>query len=83
MLQISIAEMGFFRTNFVKNLTEFTTGTPPTRTPQLVGNVTHSWLAKVDPTAIKGDPDKLVKRLYELGNLVDPPFVSCSVLKGW
>lgn len=30
-------------------------------------------LAKVDPTVIKGDPDKLAKRLFELAALEDPP----------
>lgn len=30
-------------------------------------------LENMDPAIIKGDPDKLAKRLFELGNLADPP----------
>jgi hypothetical protein len=30
-------------------------------------------LANVDPKMIKGDPDKLARRLYELAMLDDPP----------
>jgi len=30
-------------------------------------------LADVDPAIIKGDPDQLAKRLYELAQLDDPP----------
>jgi len=80
--QISLAEMGFFRTNFVKNLT-FPVYTHPAYTnPQLVGNLTRSMLVDMDPTVIKGDPDKLARRLYELANVADPPLRVMLGLEG-
>jgi len=39
-------------------------------------------LAKVDPLMIKGDPDKLAKRLYQLANLADPPLRVMLGLEG-
>ena len=74
--------MGFFRTNFVKNHTYKVYSHPAYTDPQLIGNVTRSWLTKVEPTAIKGDPDKLARRLYELANVVDPPFRVLLGLEG-
>lgn len=65
--------MGYFRTNFVKNHTYKVYEHPAYTNPNLIGNITRDMLAKVDPTMIKGDPDKLAKRLYELANLADPP----------
>ena len=70
---MTLAELGFYRTNFVKNHTYKVYDHPAYTNPQLIGNITRSVLAKVDPTAIKGDPDKLAKRLYDLANLEDPP----------
>jgi hypothetical protein len=65
--------MGFFRTNFVKNHT-FPVYTHPAYTaPTLLGNVTRAALTNMDPQIIKGDPDKLAHRLYELAMLDDPP----------
>jgi len=72
-IKITLAEMGFFRTNFVKNHTYTVYSHPAYTNPQLIGNITRSWLTNVDPTAIKGDPNKLAKRLYELATLADPP----------
>jgi hypothetical protein len=71
--QITLAEMGFFRTNFVKNHTYTVYEHPAYTNPQLLGNVTRSWLANINPSMIKGDPDKLAKRLCDLANLSDPP----------
>ena len=82
MLRISITAMGFFRMHFVKNLTYKVYDWHPTYTNPSACNVTRSWLAKVDPTAIKGDPDKLVKLPYEPGNLMDPPFRVMLSLEG-
>lgn len=65
--------MGFFRTNFVKNRTYTVYSHPAYTNPQLLGNITRSMLENVDPKIIKGDPDKLAKRLYELATLADPP----------
>jgi len=65
--------LGFFRTNFVKNHTYSVYEHPAYTNPELLGNVTRSVLVNLDPSIIKGDPDKLAKRLYELANLVDPP----------
>lgn len=65
--------MGFFRTNFVKNHTYKVYSHPAYSNPQLIGNITRSMLTKVDPTMIKGDPDKLAKRLYELATVPEPP----------
>ncbi|KAF8516038.1 hypothetical protein JB92DRAFT_2283227 [Gautieria morchelliformis] len=72
-IKITLAEMGFFRTNFVKNHTYTVYEHPAYTDPQLLGNVTCSLLANVDPSMIKGDPDKLAKRLYDLANLTEPP----------
>jgi len=72
-IKITLAEMGYFRTNFVKNHTYKVYEHPAYTNPNLIGNITRDMLAKVDPTIIKGDPDKLAKRLYELANLADPP----------
>ena len=36
----------------------------------------RSMLTKVDPSMIKGDPDKLAKRLYELANIADRTYES-------
>ncbi|KAJ7040921.1 hypothetical protein C8F04DRAFT_184346 [Mycena alexandri] len=72
-IKITLAEMGFFRTNFVKNHT-YTVYTHPAYTaPTLLGNVTRAMLADIDPRMINGDPDKLARRLYELARLDDPP----------
>ncbi|KAJ6564644.1 NAD-P-binding protein [Mycena capillaripes] len=72
-IKITLAEMGFFRTNFVKNHT-YTVYTHPAYTaPTLLGNVTRAMLANVDPKMIKGDPDKLARRLYELARVENPP----------
>ncbi|KAJ7312986.1 hypothetical protein DFH08DRAFT_927083 [Mycena albidolilacea] len=72
-IKITLAEMGFFRTNFVKNHT-FPVYTHPAYTaPTLLGNVTRAALTNIDPQIIKGDPDKLARRLYELAMLDDPP----------
>jgi hypothetical protein len=65
--------MGFFRTNFVKNHTYSVYSHPAYTNPVCLGNVTRTMLTKVDPSMIKGDPDKLAVRLYELANLEDPP----------
>jgi hypothetical protein len=65
--------MGFFRTNFVKNHTYTVYTHPAYAAPTLLGNVTRAMLANVDPKMIKGDPDKLARRLYELAMLDDPP----------
>jgi len=81
-IKISLAEMGFFRTNFVKNHTYSVYEHPAYANPQLLGNVTRSMLANVDPSMIKGDPDKLAKRLYELANLADPPLRIMLGLEG-
>jgi len=72
-IKITLAEMGFFRTNFVKNRTYTVYSHPAYTNPQLLGNITRSMLENVDPKIIKGDPDKLAKRLYELATLADPP----------
>ncbi|KIM89540.1 hypothetical protein PILCRDRAFT_190256 [Piloderma croceum F 1598] len=72
-IKISLAVLGFFRTNFVKNHTYSVYEHPAYTNPELLGNVTRSVLAKLDPSIIRGDPDKLAKRLYELANLADPP----------
>ncbi|KAJ7843049.1 hypothetical protein B0H14DRAFT_3109212 [Mycena olivaceomarginata] len=70
---ITLAEMGVFRTNLVKNHT-FPVYTHPAYTaPTLLGNVTRAVLTNLDPEIIKGDPDKLARRLYELAMLDDPP----------
>ncbi|KAJ6598162.1 hypothetical protein DFH09DRAFT_53830 [Mycena vulgaris] len=72
-IKITLAEMGFFRTNFVKNHT-YTVYTHPAYTaPTLLGNVTRTMLKDVDPKMIKGDPDKLARRLVELAALEEPP----------
>jgi short-subunit dehydrogenase len=81
-IKISLAEMGFFRTNFVKNHTYTVYEHPAYTNPQLLGNITRSMLANVDPSVIKGDPDKLAKRLYELANLADPPLRVMLGLEG-
>lgn len=73
VMQITLAEMGFFRTNFVKNHTYSVYSHPAYTNPNCLGNITRAMLAKVDPSMIKGDPDKLAKRLHELANLEDPP----------
>ncbi|KAJ7687699.1 hypothetical protein B0H17DRAFT_1203412 [Mycena rosella] len=57
----------------IKNHTYTVYSHPAYTDPTLLGNVTRSILANVDPSMIKGDPDKLARRLYELGNLVEPP----------
>ena len=80
--QITLAEMGFFRTNFVKNHTYSVYDHPAYMNPQLLGNITRSMLTKVDPSMIKGDPDKLAKRLYELANIADPPMRVMLGLEG-
>ncbi|KAJ7176865.1 hypothetical protein C8R46DRAFT_889684 [Mycena filopes] len=72
-IKITLAEMGFFRTNFVKNHTYSVYAHPAYSAPTLVGNVTRAMLTDLDPEAIKGDPDKLARRLYELARLDDPP----------
>ncbi|KAK7052070.1 putative NAD-P-binding protein [Favolaschia claudopus] len=72
-ISITLAEMGFFRTNFVKNHTYKVYSHPAYTAPNLLGNVTRAMLAEVDPQMIKGDPDKLARRLYELARLDDPP----------
>ncbi|KAJ7097524.1 hypothetical protein C8R44DRAFT_717153 [Mycena epipterygia] len=72
-IKITLAEMGFFRTNFVKNHTYSVYAHPAYTAPTLLGNVTRAMLAVVDPSMIKGDPDKLARRLYELSRLDDPP----------
>ncbi|KAJ7489093.1 NAD(P)-binding protein [Mycena latifolia] len=72
-IKITLAEMGFFRTNFVKNHTYSVYSHPAYTAPTLLGNVTRAMLANVDPSMIKGDPDKLARRLYELANLAEPP----------
>jgi hypothetical protein len=54
--QITLAEMGFFRTNFVKNHTYSVYDHPAYTNPQLLGNITRSMLTKVDPSIIKGIP---------------------------
>ncbi|KAJ7779141.1 hypothetical protein B0H16DRAFT_1711495 [Mycena metata] len=72
-IKITLAEMGFFRTNFVKNHTYKVYTHPAYTAPTLLGNVTRAMLADVDPEMIKGDPDKLARRLYELARLDDPP----------
>ncbi|KAF7369265.1 putative NAD-P-binding protein [Mycena venus] len=72
-IKITLAEMGFFRTNFVKNHTYAVYTHPAYTAPSLLGNVTRAMLADVDPKMIKGDPDKLARRLYELAVLDDPP----------
>jgi len=81
-IKISLAEMGFFRTNFVKNHTYTLYEHPAYTNPQILGNITRSMLATVDPSMIKGDPDKLAKRLYELANLADPPLRVMLGLEG-
>src|ERR1700675_2746681 len=63
--------MGYFRTNFVKYHT-FPVYTHPAYTnPHLLGNMVRTMLG--GPSVVKGDPDKVAKRLYELANLADPP----------
>ena len=74
--------MGFFLTNFVKNHTYLVYDHPAYTDPQLLGNIMHSILTKVDPSMIKGDPDKLAKRLYELANIADPPMRVMLGLEG-
>ena len=74
--------MGFFRTNFIKNHTYSVYDHPAYTNPQLLGNVTRSMLTKVDPSIIKGDPDKLAKRLYELANIANPPMRVLLGLEG-
>jgi hypothetical protein len=64
--------MGFFLSNMMKYQTYTVYQHPAYTNPQLLGNGMRSWLAKVD-TPIKGDPDKLAKRLYDLANLSEPP----------
>ncbi|TDL15493.1 NAD(P)-binding protein [Rickenella mellea] len=81
-IKVTLAEMGFFRTNFVKNHTYKVYTHPAYTNPQILGNITRSMLAKVDPTMIKGDPDKLAKRLYELANVQDPPLRVLLGLEG-
>jgi NAD(P)-dependent dehydrogenase (short-subunit alcohol dehydrogenase family) len=81
-IKISLAEMGFFRTNFVKNHTYSVYQHPAYTNPQLLGNITRSMLTDMDPSIIKGDPDKLAKRLYELANLADPPLHIMLGLEG-
>jgi len=70
-IKITLAEMGFFRTNFVKNHTCKIYSHPAYTNPQLLGNIARSIYSHA--TMIKGDPDKLAKRLYELATLADPP----------
>ncbi|KAJ7182842.1 hypothetical protein C8R43DRAFT_911423 [Mycena crocata] len=72
-IKITLAEMGFFRTNFVVNHTYSVYSHPAYTAPTLLGNVTRAMLENVDPSVIKGDPDKLARRLYELSRLDDPP----------
>lgn len=71
--QITLAEMGFFRTNFIKNHTYSVYAHPAYTDPALLGNVTRAMLEDVDPAMIRGDPDKLARRLFELAALEDPP----------
>jgi hypothetical protein len=73
-LQITLAELGFYRTNFVKNHT-YTVYSHPSYefNPDLIGSQTRAMLGNIDPSMIKGDPDKLAKRLFELAALEDPP----------
>jgi len=72
--KITLAELGFYRTNFVKNHTYSVYSHPAYESnPDLVGSQTRTMLAKVDPSMIKGDPDKLAKRLFELSQLEEPP----------
>ncbi|KAJ7722897.1 NAD(P)-binding protein [Mycena maculata] len=72
-IKITLAEMGFFRTNLVKNHTYTVYAHPAYTDPALLGNVTRAMLADLDPMMITGDPDKLAHRLYELARLDDPP----------
>ncbi|KAJ7290357.1 hypothetical protein C8J57DRAFT_1611179 [Mycena rebaudengoi] len=72
-IKITLAEMSFFRTNFVKNHTYKVYKHPAYTNSQLFGNITRKLLENVDPNIIKGDPDKLAQRLHELANLEDPP----------
>ncbi|KAJ6606883.1 hypothetical protein B0H10DRAFT_2074180 [Mycena sp. CBHHK59/15] len=72
-IKITLAEMGFFRTNLIKNHTYEVYTHPAYKSPQLVGNVIRAMLVGADPSVIKGDPDKLAPRLYELARLADPP----------
>jgi hypothetical protein len=74
--------MGFFRTNFVKSHTYTIYSHPAYTNPQLLGNITRGMLTDLDPSVIKGDPDKLAKRLYELANLADPPLRVMLGLEG-
>jgi len=68
-IKITLADLGFFRTNFVKNHTFPVYSHPAYTSPTLLGNITRSMLAKIDPTMIKGDPDKLAKRIYEVSQI--------------
>ncbi|KAJ6564628.1 hypothetical protein B0H19DRAFT_884047, partial [Mycena capillaripes] len=46
---------------------------PAYTAPMLLGNVTRAMLANIDPKILKGDPDKLARRLHKLARLEDPP----------
>jgi NAD(P)-dependent dehydrogenase (short-subunit alcohol dehydrogenase family) len=68
-IKITLADLGFFRTNFVKNHTYPVYSHPAYTNPNLLGNITRAMIGNVDPTMIKGDPDKLAKRIYEVSKI--------------
>ncbi|KAJ7677921.1 NAD(P)-binding protein [Mycena polygramma] len=72
-IKLTLAEMGVFRTNLVKSHTYTVYSHPAYSAPTLLGNVVREMLTDIDPKMIKGDPDKLARRIYELSTLEDPP----------
>jgi short-subunit dehydrogenase len=73
-IHITLVECGAFRTSFVANRV-FDIFTHPAYTnPSVNGYQIREAFDKMKPEDLTGDPNKMVKKVWELARLENPPF---------